>query len=55
MKFGLALFARFGLFARKSVIGPDQFDLRLARSRDRESRCAARAAVFRNQPSPLEA
>lgn len=55
MKFGIALFARFGLFAHKSAGGPDFFDLRLERSRTRENRCVARAILFRNRPSLLEA
>ncbi len=55
MKFGLALLARFGFFARKSVAGPDTFDLRLERSRAREDRRQARAVLFRNRPLHPEA
>lgn len=54
MKLGLALFARWGLFARTSIAGPDLFDQRLQRSRAREGRCPARAVLFRNRPSPQE-
>jgi hypothetical protein len=55
MKFGIALFARLGLFARKTATAPDAFDLRLERSRAREDRREARPVLFRNRQSPLEA
>ena len=55
MKFGIALFAKLGLFARKATGGPDMFDARLQRSRAREYRNPARARLFKNRPSPLEA
>lgn len=47
MKFGLALFARFGLFARKEA-APDLFDLRLQRSSTREQRREVKSALFRS-------
>lgn len=55
MKFGLAFLARFGFFSRKTVTGPDTFDLRLERSRAREDRREARAMLFRNRPLHPEA
>lgn len=47
MKFGIALFARFGLFARKEA-APDLFDLRLQRSTTREQGREVQAALFRS-------
>lgn len=54
MTFGKALFARFGLFARKAV-GPDQFDLRLQRIGRRERDQKLPPAFFRNLQSLQEA
>ena len=54
MKLGKALFARFGLFARKDA-GPDQFDLRLQRIGRRERCHDCASLLFRNQSSPLAA
>lgn len=54
MKFGKALLARFGLFARKEA-APDQFDLRLQRIGRRERVQMPHLALFRNQLSPLAA
>lgn len=47
MKFGKALFARFGLFAQKQA-APDLFDLRLQRSSMREQRRTVQTALFRS-------
>lgn len=55
MKFGYALFARFGLFTRKADAGPDMFDLRLERTRTREGRREAQRLLFKNRLSLLEA
>ena len=52
MKFGKALFARFGLFAPKHAC-PDLFDLRLQRIGRRERLHDVRRGLFRNPPSPL--
>ena len=52
MKFGKALFARFGLFAPKQAC-PDLFDLRLQRIGRRERLHDVRRGLFRNPPSPL--
>lgn len=46
MKFGKALFARFGLFAQKEAT-PDLFDLRLQRSTTREQRRVVQTSLFR--------
>ncbi len=54
MKLAIALFERFGLFARKDS-QPDQFDLRLDRIGKRERRLEVRPVLFRNQPAPREA
>lgn len=54
MKFGRALFARFGLFAQ-TVAGPDQFELRLQRIGQRERGRKGTCGLFRNQPSLQEA
>ena len=54
MKFGLRLFARFGLFAQKSD-APDAFELRLQRIGRREKRHIMRRALFRPIPEPVEA
>lgn len=52
MKFGYALFAKFGLFLPKSQ-GPDAFDLRLQRIGTRERRREARKLLFRLQPQRM--
>ena len=54
MKFGKALFARFGWFTHKDA-ELDQFDLRLLRIGSRERRHQARPVLFRNLHSPLAA
>lgn len=46
MSFPIALFAKFGMFAHKD--DQDFFDMRLARTRIREERRAARAFVFKS-------
>jgi hypothetical protein len=55
MKFGYALFARFGLFARKAAAGPDVFEMRLERTRTREARREAQPMLFKTRLSPLAA
>lgn len=49
MRYGIALFARFGQFARSSrkAVTPDAFDLRLARLGAGEPTGAARLTPFR--------
>jgi hypothetical protein len=47
MKFGIALFARFGLFARKEP-APDMFELRLQKHTTREQRRAVQSTLFRS-------
>lgn len=54
MQLGKALFARFGLFTRKTE-GPDVFDLRLQRIRSRERRLVLRKVLFRGLSRPREA
>ena len=54
MRYGYALLARFGLFARKSE-GPDAFDLRLQRIGARERYRQARAILFKGLPQLMEA
>ena len=51
MKFGLSLFARFGLFTRKADAAPDMFTLRLERTRTREARQRAQQSLFKNRLS----
>jgi|GEM_PF-1308187 hypothetical protein len=51
MKFGYALFAKFGLFTRKTDAAPDLFDLRLERTRTREARHEAQPMLFKNRLS----
>jgi hypothetical protein len=51
MKFGYALFAKFGLFTRKIDAAPDLFDLRLERTRTREARHEAQPMLFKNRLS----
>jgi hypothetical protein len=47
MKFGIALFARLGLFVRKEP-APDMFEQRLQRSTTREQRREVQSTLFRN-------
>ena len=51
MKFGLSLFTRFRLFSRKADAAPDMFDLRLERTRTRESRQRSQQSLFKNRLS----
>ena len=55
MKFGYALFTRFGLFSRKADAGPDVFEMRLERTRTREARREAQPVLFKTRLSPLAA
>ncbi|MDB5663494.1 hypothetical protein [Cypionkella sp.] len=55
MKFGYALFARFGLFTQKPDASNDLFDTRLERTRSREARREALPLLFRTRLSHLEA
>ena len=57
MKIGRTLFAKFGLFAKKSVVSglPDPFALRLDRINMRETRRQVRQALFRGFGQPLAA
>ncbi len=57
MKIGRTLFAKFGLFAKKSVGSslPDPFALRLDRINMRETRRQVRQALFRGFGQPLAA
>ena len=48
MQRALTLFARLGLFSRKTI-GPDPFDLRLERTRTREARREAKRGLFRTR------
>lgn len=54
MKLGKALFARLGLFSRKTD-APDVFDLRLQRIGVRERQRSAQAGVFRTISARLAA
>ena len=52
MKLAFDLFARFGLFATKTD-APDFFDLRLERTRTRESRSTAKQGLFKTRSARL--
>jgi hypothetical protein len=48
MKFGLALFTRWGLYTHKGDANDARFDQRLQRIGAREMRRAVQAGLFRN-------
>lgn len=53
MKHALSLFARLGLYSRKTDT-PDHFALRLERTRSREDRREAKPVLFKTRSEPQE-